>query len=84
MIFSGKINFLESKTQQPIQDIFRQIKTHNEYLMRVDYLIEDYGDGTVPKNAYRYCKWMHENEPELEKSIQNILGELKQHFKMYP
>lgn len=80
MIFSGKINFLEPKTQQPIQDIFRQIKIHNKYLTRIGHLMEKKGDGTIPDDAYKYCEWMHENEPNLERSIQNMLEELKRYF----
>lgn len=84
LIFSGKLTFLEPTIPQPIQDIFRQIKTHNEYLMHVDHLVEKQDDGTVPADAYRYCEWMHENEPKLEQLIQNMIKELKQYFKMRP
>ncbi len=32
LIFSGQINFLEPSLQQQVQDTFKRIKKHNEYL----------------------------------------------------
>lgn len=83
LIFSGKINFLESKIQQPIQDIFKLIKIHNEYLTHANHLIMERTDSTVPNDVFVYCEWMHENEPKMEKSIQDMMEKLKEYFKMY-
>ena len=77
LVFSGKINSLEPEFQQPIQDIFRRIKTHNEYLTRIDHMIERQGDGIAPKSAYRYFKWMDKNEPELKETIRSIMKKLE-------
>lgn len=84
LIFSGQINFLEPKLQQPIQDLFKLIKMHNECMMRIGQSMAQDGTNAIPKSAYKYCKWVDENEPRLKMSIQSMMGELKRHFKIDP
>lgn len=64
--------------------MFKLIKMHNECLVRIDRIMELEGSNIVPKNAYKYCKWVDENEPELKESIHHMMRELERHFKINP
>ena len=80
LIYSGKINFLDPSLQQPIQDIFKRIKMHNQYVDAVLEMVEDY-DG-LPLKAHKYCAWMGDAEERLQKEIPKTLQCLRPHFKM--
>ena len=79
LISSGKINYLEPRLQQPVQDIFKRIKMHNEFLDIVIHTTNQ--DNFVPKNTYKYYDWMDESEVILKKEIPIMLQNLKEHFK---
>lgn len=81
LIHSGKINFLDPSLQQPIQDIFKRIKMHNQYVDIVLGMAED-RDGLVPPKAYKYCVWMEDAEKRLQKELPKTLQSLQAHFKM--
>lgn len=81
LIFSGKNNFLEPNLQQLIQDIFKRIKMHNQFIEITRHMKEEQSDYSVPKKAY-YYEWMDENEVRLKKEIPEMLSRLEQHFKI--
>lgn len=81
LISSGKINFLEPELQQPIQNIFKRIKMHNEFLDIVKRMQDQQDSGSVPEQAYQYYKWMDEHEVYLSREIPSMMKKLQQHFK---
>ena len=82
LISSGKINFLEPSLQQPIQDIFKRIKMHNEFLTTTIHMFDQEINNLVPKKAYPYYEWMDKNEVYLNKAIPDMTKKLQQHFKI--
>ena len=82
LIFSGKINFLRPELQQQVQNIFNQIKTHNDYLDLCKKIQDTESTQEIPKKAYRYYEWMDENEVKLEKDIPIMLKKLKKDFNI--
>ena len=84
LISSGKINFLEPDLQRLVQDIFKRIKTHNEFLTAAEHMWDQQHDDLPPKRAYRYYDWMDKNEVRLKKEIPDTLKKLKEHFKIGP
>lgn len=81
LIYSGKINFLDPSLQQPIQDIFKRIKMHNQYVDAVLGMSED-NDGFVPPKAHKYCAWIDDAEKHLQEELPKILQSLQTHFKI--
>lgn len=81
LIYSGRINFLDPPLQQRIQDIFKRIKLHNEYVDVVRRMME-HNDNNVPIAAYKYCEWMDNAEKHLQQELPKILESLKDGFKM--
>lgn len=81
LISSGRINFLEPDLQQPIQNIFKRIKMHNEFLAITKRMRDQHIDGSVPKQAYQYYEWMDEHEVYLSREIPGMMKKLQQHFK---
>ncbi len=82
LISSGNINFLRTELQQQVQNIFNQIKTHNDYLDLCKKIQDTESTQEIPKKAYRYYEWMDENEVKLEKDIPKILKKLKADFNI--
>ena len=66
LIFSGQINFLEPKIQQAIQNLFKMIKIHNEYLICIDEIMDREDSTIVPKSAHKYCKWLDKNKVRIK------------------
>lgn len=62
LISSGKINFLEPDLQQPMQNTFKRIKMHSEFLAITKRMRDLQTDGSVPKPAYQYYEWMDKRE----------------------
>ena len=83
LIFSGKINFLKSDLQQPIQDIFQRIKDHNSHIQKIRS-IEDSAnlDENITLKTLRYHKILSEDETKLLEDIQKMINELKEEFKI--
>ena len=81
LISSGKINFLEPDLQQPIQNIFKRIKMHNEFLATTKRMRDQQTNDSVPKQAYQYYEWMDEHEVYLSREIPPMMKKLRQHFK---
>lgn len=81
LISSGKINFLEPDLQQPIQNIFKRIKMHNEFLATTKRMQDQQADDSVPEQAYPYYEWMDEHEVYLSREIPPMMEKLRQHFK---
>lgn len=81
LISSGRINFLDPDLQQPIQNIFKWIKMHNEFLDITKRMRDQHTDDLVPKQAYQYYEWIDEHEVYLNREIPNIMKKLQQHFK---
>jgi len=82
LISSGKINFLEPSLQQPIQDIFKRIRMHNEFLTTTTRMLDRQDDNSVPRKAYPYYEWMDKNEVRLNKEIPDMMEKLQQHFEI--
>ena len=80
LIFSGHINFLRPELQQQVQNIFRQIKTHNKYLDLVGTLQDEDENNKIPQKTYKYYRWMDTNEVKLEKDIPIMLEKLEKDF----
>ena len=82
LIFSGKINFLESDTQQPMQDIFQKIKDHNFYIRKIRN-IEDCANlpGDTTSKTLRYYKILSQDEKQLLKDIPKMKKELDKVLK---
>lgn len=80
LIFSGKINFLRPELQQQIQNIFRQIKTHNKYVNLVMNMKDETDDGIIPEKAYKYYEWLDENEVKLLEDIPTMKIKLSEDF----
>ena len=72
LIYSGKINFLDPSLQQPIQDIFKRIKMHNQY---VDIVLEmaEGNNSLVPAKAHKYCAWIDDTERHLQKELRKTM-----------
>ena len=81
LIFSGKINFLRPELQQQVQNIFHQIKTHNEYVDQV-LKMSDETLGEIPEKSHKYYAWMDENEVKLLKDIPKVLKKLEEDFEI--
>ena len=79
LIFSGKINFLEPELQQPLQDIFRMIKEHNEYL-RLTKRIKHDKEKQPPKETHIFYIWMNEYEEKLLVHIPEMMNRLESTF----
>ena len=81
LVFSGKINFLKPDLQQQIQNIFNQIKTHNEYLDLTRKMTvgkqEDF-----PEDTHEFYIWMDNNEVKLLKDIPIMMKKLKDNFNI--
>lgn len=82
LIFSGKINFLEPSLQQSVQDVFKRIKMHNEFLIITDRMMDQQLDDSAPEKAYRYYEWMDKNKVRLKKEIPKITNKLQLYFKI--
>ena len=80
LVFSGKINFLEPKLQQMVQDIFKRIKGHNEYLSAAKDLQHAQKNVLQIKNIFACYEWINDNEMYLKKVIPKIMEELQEHF----
>ncbi len=81
MISSGQINFLAPDLQQPMQNIFKRIKMHNEFLAAVRRMHDQQTGDAVPEQAYQYYAWMDENEVYLSRKIPDMMKKLQKHFK---
>ena len=79
LIFSGKINFLEPDLQQSVQNIFRIIKMHNEYLKLTEKMSQEKQE-TFPEETYKYYIWMDEQEKQLLKHIPIMIEKLESKF----
>lgn len=82
LVFSGKINFLRHELQQEVQDVFKRIKMHNEYLTLVMKMQDEQEDNSIPEKTYKYYKWMDHTEVVLAKEIPEIQKKLKEDFKL--
>ena len=49
LISSGRINFLEPALQQPMQNIYKRIKMHNEFLAIPKRMRDQQANSSVPK-----------------------------------
>ena len=83
LVFSGKINFLPPKIQQPVQDTFQKIKDHNKHLRKIRDIEDDAGeDEDVSKKTARYYKMLHKIEEELLSDIPAVKEKLEEEFKI--
>jgi len=82
LIFSGNINFLRPELQQQVQNIFNQIKTHNDYLDLCKKIQDIESTEEIPEKAYLYYDWMDKNEVKLEKDIPIMLKKLEVDFNI--
>ena len=77
LIFSGKVSFLRWELQQKIQDIFKRIKHHNDYLKLVIEIMAKYEDADIPMDAIKYYELLDNDEEFLIMKIPNMMGKLK-------
>ena len=86
LVFSGKINFLQSNIQQLTQDVFQLIKDHNSFIKRIRYIEDSVdSDEAVLSKTRRYYEALHRTEAELlaERSIPLLKTKLKKEFKIF-
>jgi len=83
LISSGKINFLNSELQQPLQDTFQRIKDHNFFIGKIRN-IEDNArpNEDISSKTSRYYKILSESETTLIDEIPQIQEKLKNEFKI--
>ena len=82
LIFSGKINFLRHELQQEIQDVFKRLKTHNNFLVLVMNMQDEEKDNVISVKTWKYYKWMDKSEVRLLNEIPDILEKLKKDFNI--
>lgn len=75
-VFSGNINFLGPGAQQLLQNISRQIKSHNSYLAEALRISREKRE-PYPKEAHHLFVWLYENEAKLRKDIPLMLDILR-------
>ena len=82
LIFSGKIQLLDIAMQQEIQNVFRKIKKHQEYLQYVSQLRDrsKMQDVNIDETAAPYYKLIASYESEIERLVPKIMGELRGNF----
>ena len=78
LISSGMINFLEPELQQPIQDIFKWLKTHNRFLVTALEMSEQDGE-KVPQRSHRYYERASADEERLNAEIPKMMERLRKH-----
>ena len=82
LIFSGKIQLLDKTIQQEIQDVFRIIKEHQDYL-RYTFLLRDQSkihNADIDKITDSYYAMIAEDELKIEQLIPKIMKKLKENF----
>ena len=81
LINSGKINFLRYELQQRVQNIFRMIKQHNQYIQSIiDLANQNIDEKRKMELSLPYYKMMIEYERDLLNDIDTILKKLKKEF----
>lgn len=80
LIYSGRINHLDVKIQQTIQDVFAKIKDRNSYVKKIIELEESVNVGKatyegVSMPASRYCDLVVKYEGEIKDVISEFKGE---------
>ena len=79
LIYSGKINFLRHNLQQRIQDVFKNVKAHNEYIIKIgEILIRD----KTSTQLYDCYKQMENIETKLLKIIPGAIEKLAKDTKI--
>ena len=84
LLYSGMINFLEPDIQQAIQDTFKRVKMHNEFLNIALEIMDQQSNGKIPNRSFKYYIWMDKNEVRLKNDIPKIKERLRQSFKNIP
>ena len=83
LINSGKINFLKSELQQPIQDIFQRIKDHNSHMMKIRSIEDNANQNeNIDLKTARYYKILEKTESRLLVEIPKMKSKLKNEFKI--
>lgn len=82
LIFSGKIQILNHDLQQKIQDIFRRIKGHQEYLKYTARLRDNakLQNINMDETTTPYYELIANYESELEDLIPKVMKELEKNF----
>ena len=82
LIFSGQIQSINHDLQQKIQDIFRRIKGHQEYLKYTSQLRDNakLNDKDMDETTTPYYSLIADYESELEELIPPIMKELEKNF----
>ena len=82
LIFSGKIQAINVHLQQKIQDIFRKIKLHHQYLEYVTKLRDDakLNNVNIDETTLPYYGMLADYECELLESIPIVMEELEKKF----
>lgn len=79
IIFSERLDELEPSIIQPLQDIFRTIKEHDDYLTRALHLEDDAPPETkIPYSAVSYFQWMDKHEKILLHTIPKMIKKLEE------
>lgn len=81
LIYSGMINFLEPDIQQAIQDTFKRVKMHNEFLNIALEMMDQQSGGKISGESHKYYIWLDKNEIRLKSDIPKIEKRLRQSFK---
>lgn len=81
LIFSGGIKFLSDETLQPLQDVFKTIKAHDERLKMIRSMEAQSQDGNVSDSKVRpYYKALHNSEKTLSMDIPQVQKMLSEEF----
>lgn len=82
LIFSGKIQALNYDLQQKIQDVFRRIKGHKEYLKYTAQLRDNAKlyEKNMDETTNPYYALIANYESELEELIPEVMKELEKNF----
>ena len=75
LVSSGGINFVDRSIQQPIQDVYHNIRDHNEYLQKIRRIQE--GTESVSKRAGQYYLMLEAIEAKLLDAIPRTIKKLK-------
>ena len=78
LIFSGKIHALDIHLQQSVQDIYRRIKGHQEYLKYTAQLLDSakLQNIDIDETVRPYYKLVTDYEEELEDMIPRVMKKL--------
>ncbi len=81
LVLSGKINYLDDKLQQDVENIFLSIKNHNGLIDRIREIEDrEISECMIQTKTDRYYTLLHKVEEELVRDIPKIMDKLENEF----